>query len=404
MTGRGPCSGIRVLEFCTMVSGPMCGQILGDFGADVLKLEGLAADPMRSVQPRFRDFSALYSQFNRNKRSIVVDVKSAAGRDVIHSIASNVDIFLENCRPGVAERLGLGYERLSADNAGLIYVSVNGFGEDGPYRDYPAYDPMIQGLTGFMPVQGELGAPAPIRSLVVDKVAALSAALSSLAALQARHATGVGQKVEVKMLDAFAAFMLPERMNNHTFQSPDAGGLPVVDTSRVTCAIATLDGHVTGLVFQDTQFQGMCTALGREDIRSDPRFASPSARITHIGELSDALGESLRSLTTAEFLELARAHDIPFAQVNDINGFFADPQVRHNRTYFDADDPEFGALRQLNAFASFAHTPPGGWRRAPKYGEHTREVLLEFGYEPDAVEQLAGDGVIRSLDGVLAAP
>ena len=397
----GPCAGIRVLEFCTMVSGPMCGQILGDFGADVLKLEGLAADPMRGVEPRFRGFSALFSQFNRNKRSVVVDVKSEAGRDVIQTIASSVDVFIENCRPGVAERLGLGYERLKTTNPGLVYVSVNGFGDDGPYREYPAYDPMIQGLTGFMPVQGDATEPAPVRSLVVDKVAAMSAALASLAAVYARGGNGgAGQRVEVKMLDAFAAFILPERMINHTFESPDATGLPVVDTSRVTCAIATSDGHVTGLIFQEGQFQNACTALGREDIRHDPRFATPSGRISHIAELSDAVGESIGRMTTQQFLALAREHDIPFAPVNDIEAFFADPQVKHNGTYFAMPDPEFGPLRGLNAFASFASAPPSAWHRhrAPKYGEHTRDVLRESGYDAAAIERLRDERVVSILD------
>jgi crotonobetainyl-CoA:carnitine CoA-transferase CaiB-like acyl-CoA transferase len=256
---------------------------------------------------------------------------------------------------------------------------------------------MIQGLVGFMPVQGEPGHPEPIRSLVVDKVAAMSAALATLAALQARHSNGgAGQRVEVKMLDAFAAFMLPERMNNYTFQSPEAADLPMVDLSRVTCAISTRDGHVTGLIFQKPQFEGICTALQREDIRTDPRFSTPSGRITNIVALTDALQESIRSMSTADFLKLARAHDIPFAPVNDIDGFFTDPQVQHNKSYVDFEDADFGTLRHLNAFASFGTTPVSVNRRAPTYGEQTRQVLTEYGYDSDALNRLEGEGTIAT--------
>ena len=373
---RGPCTGVKVLELATMVSGPMCGLILGDLGADVIKLESEAGDVMRTMPPHYRGLSGYFAQYNRNKRSVVVDVKSAKGWMLARRLAEQVDVVIENFRPGVMQRLGLDYDAIRPANAGLIYLSINGYGDFGPYVEQPAYDHVIQGLVGFMPVQGDGGPPAPIKGPVVDKVAAMSAAVAILAALNQRHVNGgAGQKVNVRMVDAWAAFMLHERLNNFTFQSADAPQSPVRNTFR---AFATRDGHVIGLVFQDDQFRGICSALGRDDLVVDARFATPAVRVFNIDALHRALAGDIAALTTAEFLAAMRRNNVPFAPVNDIAGFFADPQVRHNGTYFDVDDAEFGPMRNLTFMASFGAVRSGFRRRAPQLGEHTEEVMREF--------------------------
>jgi len=374
--GSGPCADIKVLEFATMVSGPMCGQILGDLGADVIKLESATGDVMRTMPPHYRGLSGYFAQYNRNKRSIVLDLKSSAGRVQARRLAERVDVIIENFRPGVTRRLGLDYDSLRPANAGLIYLSINGFGETGPYAGQPAYDHVIQGLVGFMPVQGEDGPPLPVKGPVVDKVAAMSGALAILAALNQRHVTGGrGQQINVRMLDAWAAFILHERVHNFTFQSEDAPRSPVRNTFR---AFATRDGHVIGLVFQDDQFRGICAALQREDLLTDPRFATPAARVFNIDDLHRAVAADIAALSTAEFLAAMRCNNVPFAPVNDLDGFFADPQVRHNSSYVDVEDAEFGPMRNLAFMARFDAAPSGFRHRPPKLGEHTEEVMREF--------------------------
>src|SRR5882757_3142788 len=281
----GPCVGLTVLDLSTMVSGPMGGQIFGDLGADVIKVETTAGDTMRAVFPHHKGLGAFFSQYNRSKRSIAIDLKSEEGRAVAIDLAVKADVLIENFRPGVTDRLGLGYETLREKNPGLVYVSIKGFGEDGPYRDQPAYDQVIQGLVGFMPLQGVGGPPLPIRSTMVDKVTAMSGAMSALAALWARERDGgKGQKVVVKMLDAWAAFVSQEEMKNHTFLNSDAVAPIPRDMYRV---FETRDGHVIGLIIQDNQFRGICAVLNRPDLLTDPRFARPaglSREKSHIDE------------------------------------------------------------------------------------------------------------------------
>jgi CoA:oxalate CoA-transferase len=390
---RGPCVGYRVLDLSTMVSGPMGGQILSDLGADIIKVESLEGDVLRNVSLPYKGMSAYFNHFNRNKRSIAVDLKSGEGRNLVRRIASKCDVLIENFRPGVADRLGLGYEALKSDNPGLIYVSVNGFGDDGPYKDRPAYDHVIQALTGFMPRQGAKGIPTAVRSPVVDKISGVSAAMSILAALLARqNSNGVGQRINVKMLDAWAAFILHEQLVNATFLAPDAPKTPVIDTYRV---FATQNGHVLGLVMQDVQFRGICAALNLPHLLHDPRFSSPRSRLLNIDEFNKELAPLIEQMTTADFLASMQKHDVPFAAVNDLNGFLDDPQAKVNQSCFEFEDPEFGTMRNLNFFATFAGTPLNLAHRAPKLGEHTDEILREFDQSSADIERLKGAKIVR---------
>jgi len=389
----GPCVGLMVLDLSTMVSGPMGGQIFGDLGADVIKLEAIGGDTMREVFPHHKGLGAFFSQYNRSKRSIAVDLKTEEGREIARELALRADVLIENFRPGVAERLGLGYEELTALNPSLVYLAVKGFGEDGPYRDQPAYDMVIQGLTGFMAIQGAGGPPMPIRNSVADKVSAMSGAMSALAALWAREKNGgKGQKVVVKMLDAWAAFISQEEMKNHTFVDSDAMVPIPRDMYRV---FETRDGHVFGLIIQDNQFRGICAVLNRPELLTDPRFARPGSRLQNMSLLNDELAPSIAAMTTVEFIAGAKMHEVPMAPVNTLEQFFDHPQAKHNRIFQEIEDAEFGRMRGLNFFAAFSDTPLNLSQRAPTLGEQTDSILRTTGRSDDEIQRLRVSKIVR---------
>ena len=279
----GPCSGLRVVDMTALVSGPFCTQVLSDLGAEVIRIEGPTSDVMRVSAPLFRGHAAGFEQNNRGKKSVVVDVKSDAGRETVRALADTADLFVQNSRPGVMERLGLGYEALRQTNPRLIYLSINGFGETGPYAERPAYDTVIQGLTGFMPVQGAGGAPKAVLSPIADKITAIYAANAAMAALLDRERTGQGQKVVVGMLSAFAAFMLPDALTSYTFQSTDP--MPSGTRTGVFEPLAVSDGFVIGLILQRRQFERLSVALGREDLLQDPRFETEAQLLDNVRDL-----------------------------------------------------------------------------------------------------------------------
>ncbi|MBW2274802.1 MAG: CoA transferase [Deltaproteobacteria bacterium] len=393
----GPCAGLRVLDFTTMISGPICTQILGDLGADIIKVEPPGGDLSRLSGAPFREpgFSGFFAQFNRNKRSIVLDLKQSEGREVAQRLGRAVDVVVENLRPGVADRLGIGYEALGSGNPGLIYVSINGFGSDGPYADLPAYDQVIQGLTGLMPEQGGAGTPALVQGGIADKSSGLTAANAVLAALlaRARRPDGRGQRVEVAMLDAFASFALPESMMRRCFPPLESDGPASADFFRTW---QTADGFVVGLIVQDHQFQALCRVLGRDDLAGDERFAPTLQRFANFQQLVPLLEAEIRRQPTAEFIERAREFGAPFTRVNDVDDFLADPQVEHRGTIVDEHDSRFDApTRYLAPPMRFSESPASLRRHPPRLGEHTAEVLAEAGLTQAEISQLIERGAAR---------
>jgi formyl-CoA transferase len=335
----------------------------------------------------------MLAQLNRNKRSLVVDLKSEGGRELILELITKVDVVAENYRPRVMERLGLGWETLRARNPGLIQLSINGFGSDGPYAELPAYDMVMQGLVGLMPEQGGDGPPRLVQGSVADKSTSLTAANAVLAALLARERDPErrGQRVEVAMIDAYAAFALPEAMMSRAFPPLEGNAGSSADFFRCW---QTADGHVVGVIIQDDQFAGLCRALERPDLARDPRFERMAARFEHYSELVPLLAEAILRWESADFLARARAEGAPFAPVQDVEGFLADPHVRHRGSVREMQDPRFGPVRYLAPPMRFEDTPARVERHAPRLGEHTDEVLAELGWSADEIARLRERGTI----------
>jgi crotonobetainyl-CoA:carnitine CoA-transferase CaiB-like acyl-CoA transferase len=390
----GPCAGFKVLDFSTMVSGPLAGQNLGDLGADVIKIETTFGDTARWVGPPERGgLNGFYSQLNRNKRCIALDLKTDGGREIAQRLAQDADVVIQNFRPGVADRLGIGYEELSRDNPGLVYVSVSGFGPDGPYSSQPVYDLVIQGMSGLLPDQGGKGnKPEMLKSVIADKATAITAASSALAALLARERNnGQGQHVQVPMINAFAQLALADGMSPETFVPPPEWDEFVPDLFRVwECA----DGYLVGTVIEEKQYQALCNVLGLEEYVNDERFLNVGNRMRNLGLMNDLFEPEFRKLDWQPLLEKLREHEIPFGPVYDLQGFLDDPQVQHNRTVFEAEDPIAGTMRYVRHPGVYEKTPATMRRHPPRLGEHSDEILDAAGYSEEQIGQWRKAGVI----------
>ncbi|MGN5477884.1 CaiB/BaiF CoA transferase family protein [Cupriavidus basilensis] len=352
----GPCSGLRVVEFGSMISSPMAGQILADMGADVIKIEPPEGDPMRKVGPFHKGMSALFMTVNRHKKSVVLDLKSDSDKEVARNLVLSADVLIHNFRPGAMDRLGLGYERLRQDNPKLIYASISGFGPSGPYASKPAYDHVLQGMSGVMYLQGRGGEPEPVRNLLVDKSTATIMASAILGALFFRDRNGgLGQSIDASLLNAFSWFGLTDNIANHTFQDPDAQKTPPLDIHH---PLRTADGWVIGHIQTDAQFAAACRVFGREDLLECPDWKSAGQRISKNGDMWRELARDAKNMTRAELLERAEAEGVALGPIYTLHEFFDDPQVKSCGVYVDHEDPEFGLVRQMNFPVKFGSRPP----------------------------------------------
>ncbi len=390
-----PLDGIRVLDLSVVVSGPLCTQILGDLGADVWKIEPPAGDMTRRLGPPFLGgLTPFFAQVNRNKRSLVFDLKTPEAVALVRRLAREADVLVENFRPGVLDRLGLTDAMLAAENPRLVRVSISGFGTDGPYAARPAYDMVIQALAGFAPLQGD-ESPQLVRSIVADKASGMWAANATLAALFARERNGGhGLRVEVPMLDAYAAFILPDTLGPSTFVGHERDVVPIsmADAYR---AWPTKDGHVATITLEDHHFAGLCRTLGREEWIDDPRWSTLLARVMRSTEWFAGLGREIAKWNTADLVERAERFGVPLAPVHDLPAFLADPQVRHNRTIEEIDVQGIGRLRLIAPVARFDHARAPVRRPPPSLGQHTNEVLRERGLDDAELASLRDAGAVR---------
>ncbi len=391
----GPLAGVRIVDCTSMISGPMATMLLGDQGADVIKVEAPGTgDLVRQMGAGKRGMAPTFATVNRNKRSIILNLRETRGRELLEQLVAGADIFVQNFRPGTAERMGIGEAVLRRARPDLIYVSINGFGDTGPYANKRVYDPLIQALSGLAAIQAdrETGRPRMLRLIVPDKLTAVTAAQAITAALYARSRTGVGQHVRLSMLDAMVSFLWHEGMAGYTWVGDE--------TERARPQLAqdlvfeTRDGYMTAGTVADSEWQGFCEVTGHPEWRDDPRFATTGARVTHVDERLALMQSALASATTAEWLERFDAAGVPCAPILDRAGLLEHPQLVANKLIEESEHPHAGPMRQPRPAARFSATPAAIRLPAPLHGEHTDTVLEELGLGADAIAALRDAGIV----------
>ncbi|MBI2368804.1 MAG: CoA transferase [Deltaproteobacteria bacterium] len=392
-----PLAGIRVLDVSRVLAGPYCSMLLGDLGAEVLKIEqpGIG-DDTRAWGPPFADGeSAYYLAINRNKRSVALDLKAAEGRDLFRRLAACCDVVLENFRPGTMERLGLGYEVLQQVNPRLVYAAISGFGPDGPMRDRPGYDLIIQGYGGIMSITGQPdGEPTKVGVAIVDITAGLFLASGILAALLLRERTGRGQRVDTSLLEAQVGWLINWGM--HYLVSGEVPGRwgnahPNIAPYQT---VRTKDGHIILGVGNDSLWRDFCQVTGLEALTEDPRFLTNARRVEHREPLMAVIQERFAQETSAHWLAALTTAGVPCGPVHTIDQVFADAQVRHRQMLVEIPHPSIGRLRMAGIPLKFSETPASIRRHPPLLGEHTDEVLRELlGATPAELARLRAQGV-----------
>ncbi len=388
--------GRLVLDLASLITGPYCASILGDLGADVIKVEHpIGGDAIRHLGFIHRDESSLFLSINRNKKGITLDLGKAAGRAILDRLLSRADVLIENFRPDIKSKYRLSYEDVCRANPKIIHLSVTAFGESGPYSLKPGTDNVFQGLSGIMTVSGEQGqGPVRVGVPVADMTAALFSAIGVMSALLHRQRTGKGQEIRINLLDAtmclqttmigeyFLSGEMPEQCGNDSPFAYPAG------------VFETLDGHICLSVFTEKFWRGLCLATNNEDLLADGRFNSSGVRMKNKEELKRILTDVFRKKKTSEWMNILEKRDVPCGPVHDYKSLFMDPQVQHNRMVRELPHSRLETVRTLGNPIRFDETPVTETRGAPVLSEDTDAVLIEFGYHPDEIEAFRKEKII----------
>lgn len=393
----GPLAGVRVIDLTAIVLGPFATQTLGDLGADVIKVETPEGDATRQIGPsRTSGMGSYFATLNRNKRSVVLDLKRPAARAALERLIAGADVFVHNMRLGAAARLGLDYATLGPRYPRLVHAAATGFREDSSMADYPAFDDLIQGMSGAAalnagPAQGSMAeAPRYFPTVVVDKLTGQMLASMIGMALFHRERTGQGQAVHVPMMETMLSFLLVEHLWGATIDEPERGmGYPRMLTPHRR-PYATRDGFLSVICVSDAQWARVFRAIGREELIADPRFASLGARSDHVDALYGTLAEGLTARTTAEWLAILRPLDIPCGEASTLPALLENDYLRETGFFAGAEHPVEGRVRVPAIPARFSASPPSVRRLWPQLGEHTEEVLREAGFGAAEIAAIRG--------------
>jgi crotonobetainyl-CoA:carnitine CoA-transferase CaiB-like acyl-CoA transferase len=392
----GPLEAVRVLDLTTMVAGPVATRMLADQGADVIKVESPSGDLMRHFNPIRNGMSASFLSCNRNKRSLAVDLKAAEGLTIVQKLIATADVLVHNFRPGTAERIGLGEEAVREIRRDIVYVSISGFGDSGPYAGQRAYDPVIQALSGLAEIQTDrdTGRPRMVRTIIADKTTALTAAQAITAALFARERSGQGQHVRIAMLDTMISYLWPEAMPSLTFVGDERD--PSEGDIGPDLVFATQDRYITAAALSDDEWAGMCRALNRQDLIDDPRFNTAGGRSRNAVERRGIMAAELEKWPANEILPRLLDNDVPSAPVLSRFELLQDNQVRANHILEAYESSVFGRVRQPRPAAQFDRTPAGVREMAPLLGADNAAILSELGYSGDDIARLERDRVLHN--------
>jgi crotonobetainyl-CoA:carnitine CoA-transferase CaiB-like acyl-CoA transferase len=394
----GPLAGLKVIEFAHIMAGPVCGMMLADMGADVIKVEKVPGgdDTRRTLPPDVAGESAAFLMMNRNKRGIALNLKTDDGRDIARRLLADADVAIENYRKGTMERLGLGYEEVKGFNPGIIYAELSGFGRSGPYADRAGFDLIAQGMSGIMSITGEGsgGPPTKCGAPLSDITAGILAAMGVLGAIFSRHRTGEGQRVDTSLYEAAITHTYwQSAMTFATGVSPGALG-SAHPLSAPYQAFEAADGWITVGAANQANWLRLLEALQRPDLQDDARFADDASRMANLASLVAILSEIFRQRTVDEWLERLARVGVPAGPVRDIAGMHADPQTLARGMVTEVPHSRIGSVKTIGHPVHYSATPTEISRGAPLLGEHTFEVLGEHGYTRSEIESFAAEGAV----------
>ena len=390
-----PLHGIRVLDLTGYLMGPFATQILGDMGADVIKVEPVEGDLVRAIGPtRSPGMGGIFQQNNRNKRSVVLDLKQPAGRDAVLRLAVNADIFIYNVRPAAMARLGLSYEAVSAANPAIVYVGAVGFGQDGPYAAKPALDDLMQGMSGIPSLFERAGAEGPryIPMAMADRYSGICLVNAVLGALVHRLRSEEGQAVEVPMFESLVQGVLGDHLMGASFEPPlGPPGYPR-HLSHDRRPFRTLDGYLCTFIINDRQWRAVLDGIGKGERMKDPRFATLQARTDHSAEVYAFLDATFRTRTTAQWLELLEKADVPAGPLHTLESLLDDEHLKAVGFFERHEHPTEGTVVSLRPPSRWSKTPLAIDRLPPRLGQHSGEILREAGFTPAEIAAMAASG------------
>ena len=395
----GPFDGIRVVDMTTVFVGPYSSQLLGDMGAEVIKVEAPDGDLTRGSGPaQNTGMAASFLQLNRNKRAIALNLKTEGGAEAFRSLLRETDLFVHNMRPEPLERLGFDYDRVREINPSIIYCNIWGFGREGRYAGQAAYDDVIQGASGFVALEGFGGKEARyVPSLIADKTTGLFAAYAMSAALYHKLATGEGQEIEVPMFESMVSFIFPEHLCGESFLPPIGPPGSIRHAKPMRWPYKTKDGHICALPGSDKHWRGFLKAIDREDLWENPILKDRKSRTANIDAVNALIGELMLERTTAEWTKLLAEAGVPCMPISSLEEVVADGHLADVGFWQEMDHPSEGRVRLMKPPYSLSKSPPTIRRDPPRFGEHTSAILAEHGYDADEIARLLNEGAV--LDG-----